>query len=154
MSDTVSTITETIRRVIEERLEAAWVNGAALRTPIQYPGVTRLKNTDGTLIDDPPTDSPWIKLEIQWSATVEATISVNQYLNRNTGVIQISVYAPDGSGTSQLETFKGLARAVFSRFDGDGGLRCRASQPGPNYKDDPWLVGIIKTEFECYEAAA
>lgn len=150
MAYALVTATDDAREVIEARLAALWVSGVTPRTPIQYPAVLGLIDTDGGVIMSPPTNAAWLKLDIVWGSTEEATFSVDGSLNRNLGVIQMSLYVPANAGVGALETLKGHARVIFSRFVGSG-IRCRASSPGPNFTDAGWMVGIVTTAFECYE---
>lgn len=147
----IAEVGNTVRSTVEARVLDQWRDAGVLRTAVQLPAMPKLHDTDGSFLNEPPRERAWLKVEIQPVDTEVATISPANALNRTTGIIQVSVYVPAGKGTVELETLKGLARLLFSRFDGGGGLRCRASGPGPNLKDDPWLVGIIKTEFEVYE---
>jgi hypothetical protein len=155
MAETISTILDSIRSVVEQKVLTDWVvtPGGARRSPIQFPGVNELLKEDGTMMAEAPVDTPWLKVEIQWNDTEEVTFAGGSSgaLNRNSGTILLKVFAPNGQGTSQLEQWKGYARTIFSRFVGSG-LRCRASGPGPNLPERAWLVGVIATPFECYES--
>lgn len=149
MAETITTIENTILRVIESRIDTEW--RAAGRSAVQYPMVMGLKGTDGLITNAPPTNAIWLKADIVPGETTEATFSQDCSMNRNTGVIQLAVYVPANQGTVTLATYKGYARAIFSRYVGNG-LRCRASNWGPNLTDAGWIVGIVTTAFEFYES--
>ena len=156
MADSLTTINDVLRSVIEQRVLTEWVVsiGGSRRSAIQFPGVNELLAVDGSMLTEPPVDTPWLKVEIQWFETEPLTFAggASGALNRNTGAIVLKVFTPNGLGTSQLEQLKGHARKIFSRFHGDG-LRCLASSPGPNLTEKSWMFGTITTNFEAYENA-
>ena len=153
MAESLITVLGVTRKVIETRVRDLWKENDIPLTPIQYPSVLGLVDIDGQIINASPTQAPWLKLDIQWGSTEEATISDTCSLNRSVGVILLSIYVPANRGSLELDRLKGLARGIFSRYVGNG-LRCRASSPGPDLPNAGWIVGIISTAFEFYENAS
>lgn len=152
MAESLTTIENTISRVIEARVAAEWQDSGTPRTPIQYSGVLGLVDATGQIIPAPPTDAAWLRIDIIWGDTEEWTLPTSTgFLNRSTGLIQLTVFAPANQGTVALETYKGYAKAIFSRHQGSG-LRCRASRT-ENLTNEGWLMGVVTTPFEIYESS-
>lgn len=147
MSTTVTNSITEAHQAIEARIAANWGF-----TPVQYPNVTGLVDgAEGAMLKEPPTNNPWMKVDVLYGDSFLASIAGGESgLTRNTGVIQLKIYAPKGDGMVRINELKGWARRIFSRFVGNG-LACRASSAGPDLTEAGWLVGVVRTPFEFYE---
>lgn len=157
MSKPVHQITEHIRSTVESLLRARWIESpGVLRTPIQFPNVAGLVNKDGTMMSLPPQQAPWIKLDIGWGDGRAATLGTPA-LNELRGVIYLSIFVPQGTGTATLELLKGHARQIFSRYHGGlstpvNDLRCLVTDPGSRAEQDgAWIYSVLATPFYTFE---
>lgn len=149
MAWTVATAITNAHQAIEQRIAAQWVDGSGTqRTPIQWPAVDGIDNL-GTIETQPPTDAPWLKVDILQGDSFPFTFGTVA-LNTNVAVIQLSVYVPRNNGMATLNEYKGYARAIFTRYVGNG-LRCEASSVGPDLEERGYLIGIVRTKVEYEE---
>lgn len=160
MSKPVDQICEHIRSVVESRLRALWVESPnVLRTPIQFPNVAGLVDKNGTMLTHPPQQAPWLKLDIGWGEGRAATLGTPA-LNELVGVIYLSIFVPSGTGTAALETLKGHARKIFTRYHGGlstpvNDLRCQVTSAGSRTEQDgAWIYSVLSTRFYTFETVA
>lgn len=140
------------QQAVETRIAAAWVDGPLYRTPIQWPAVLGLKDVDKTTtIPAPPTNAPWLKVDIINGDTEPATFGGTKGLNVTTAIIQLTIYAPRQCGLKQLNELAGLAKAIFSRQLTGDGIRPLASGFKMLPDEKGWIVGMVRTPFEYYE---
>jgi len=126
-----------------------WKTGGVPRSAIQYPGVLGLVDTNGAVISAPPTNTPWLKLDIVNGDTFPATFGGPVGLNRVIVLIQLSVFVPRNQGQQQINTLIGFAKAIFSRYQLSG-LRCLESSV-IDLDGGGWLAKAARTPCEFYE---
>lgn len=104
---------------IEARFETQW----ALTTPVAY------MNVEFT----PPRDAPWVRLTVLPGGEGQIELG-NPSLDRHVGLIDVSVFTPEGSGTKQARELAEQAAAIFRKANFSG-ILCR--------NPDVTTVGII-----------
>ena len=145
MADERPTIDNTIRAIIEARVNTVW-NGL---TAVQYPAVDGLVNSIGALIDEPPTDANWLRVHYEYADTDILTIAPDSGgLNRTSGVIMLTVFTPIGSGEKALWDLVGTAKTVFDRYHNK--IRCGASGAKQKLNEGGFLYVSVTTNFVFY----
>ena len=141
MSITPNNYRSEIRRIIEKRVKALWVDtGNVPLTTIAWQDVPFV----------PPTNVAWLKVNILFGDSTELTIG-QVGLNKNYGSLQLQIFVPKGQGAgAQLDALAGKARTIFSRFSGND-LYCGASRAGTDFIDGAWLGTPITTSFQVQE---
>lgn len=134
------------QQAIEARIVAAWTT-----TPIQFPGVLGLVDVSGGIISGPPPGAAWMKVDVITGETVPAAFCGNHGLNRTTGIIQMTIFAPRQKGLKELNELAGVAKSIFSRQQTGDGLRPMASSFTQLPDDRGQLAGMVRTPFEYYE---
>lgn len=136
---------------IQARLVTGWTNSGSLRTPIQFPGVLGLIDTDNaTPIATPPTGSAWLKLDLIYGDTEPATYGGTSGSNLTTLIIQLSLFVPRQRGLAQMNELAGIAKGIFNRYHASG-LRCEASSFRLLPEDRGHLAGMVRTVCEYFE---
>lgn len=94
------------REYAETRIAAEWAT-----TPISFENVT-----DSTVLKAAKdSKAPWVRFTIREGDGVLDTIGSNSRLERHAGVIFVSIFVAQGSGT---ETARGYARDIAAIFRG------------------------------------
>ena len=119
MAEALATVLDTAYSVIETRIRAQWQSGGLLISPVQFPAVLGLVDVDAvTIIDKPPTNAPWLKIDWQSGFITPGTIGPTA-LNNHTGILLLTVYAPRNKGTVEINLLAGQAAAIFNGFRGE-----------------------------------
>lgn len=94
---------------IESRFETQW----GLTTPVAYMNVEF----------DPPRGSPWVRLSVLPGGEGQIELG-NPSLDRHVGIIDVSIFTPEGKGTKQARELAEQAAAVFRKASFSG-ILCR-----------------------------
>jgi len=148
MAESVENAVRAARAAIEMRLRAQWVNGGQLLTPIQWPNTAGWE-IQGGWSEQMPSNTPWLKVDILFGDNQPITISTPK-LNRNVGLLQLTIFIPAAEGPGEIDTLAGKAKAIFSRFFGNG-LDFEAMAGPVTDQDDGQMSGVVTGTFYFYE---
>lgn len=148
MAETVANAVRVARAAIETKLRAEWISGGNLLTPIQWPNAAGWEVIGGWNEQQPPND-PWLKVDILIGDTQPVTISTPK-LNRNVGLLQLTIFIPAAEGPGEMDELAGKAKAIFSRFFGSG-LEFEAMAGPVTQQDDGQMSGVVTGTFFFYE---
>lgn len=126
-------------RIIEQEVEAKW--GAT--TPIAYPNVPFT----------PPDTGSWLKLDFVWG---NGTLATKDSWNRTTGILQLAVFSPKGTGDGTGAALAELARTIFNRRRLPSPARAVmfGASSGPVTRfEESWRSFIVTTPFQVEEFA-
>jgi len=147
MSAETSTIDNTVRAIIENRVKTIW----GTTTVIQWPGVLGVGGDVSAATDLPPTQADWLRVSWEYAGTSIATIGADTSgLDRTTGVIVLTVFTRSGVGDARLWTLVGTAKTVFNRYNNV--IRCGASGAGRKLQQGGWTYAPVITNFEFYSS--
>jgi hypothetical protein len=126
---------KTAHLAIIARIDAQW----GTTTDIAWPNVDF----------SPPDDEQWLKVDILWGdaflETMEATAS-----NRIYGVVQFSLFGPQGEGYGAMMTNIDTLRDILNRWSGSGVSFGATS--GPAELDDEQYAGLmVSTPFDVVD---
>lgn len=149
MAETVANAVRAARAAIETKLRAEWVNGLGqLLTPIQWPNTAGFEVVGGWS-EQLPGNDPWLKVDILIGDNQSITISTVK-LNRNVGLLQLIIFIPAAEGPGEMDELAGKAKAIFSRFFGNG-LEFDAVSGPITQQDDGQMSGVVTGTFFFYE---
>lgn len=148
MAESVENAVRMARRAIETKLRAEWVNAGQLLTPIQWPNAGGFETATGWA-EQLPGNDPWLKVDIFIGDNQAVTISTPK-LNRNVGTLELTIFCPAGEGPGEMDELAGRAKAIFSRFFGDG-LDFEAMAGPSTQQDDGQMSGVVTGTFYFYE---
>lgn len=147
MASETATIDNTVRAIIETRVQAIW--GAT--TPIQWPGVMGVGGDSGGASEYPPSNSDWLRVNWKYAGTDMATIGADTSgLDRTVGIISLTVFTPSGVGNARLWELVGIAKRVFNRYNNV--IRCGASGAKDLLQQGGWTYAPVITNFEFYSS--
>jgi hypothetical protein len=149
MAETVANAVRAARSAIETRLRAQWVTGGGqLLTPIQWPNAAGWETASGWS-EQLPGNDPWLKVDIFIGDNQPVTISTVK-LNRNVGLLQLTIFIPAAEGAGEMDELAGKAKAIFSRFFGNGLEFVSVSGP-VTQQDAGQMSGVVTGTFYFYE---
>lgn len=61
----------------------------------------------------PPTDSPWVSLEVWDGESIKASIGTDNQLRRTRGTVFINIYTVVGDGSKGARTYADQAKTTF-----------------------------------------
>jgi hypothetical protein len=148
-------VTESVtnaHRAVEARIVADWTDSGALRTPIQFPAVLGLLDTDGTtMLSTPPTGAAWLKVDILHGETEAHSRCGDHGMNRGLLIVQLMIFVPRQRGLKELNSLAGYAKEIFSRKFNADGLLADASSFRVLPDDRGYLVGMVRTPIIYFE---
>lgn len=124
------------RAAIEGRFNSMYGN----TTPVQYENVEFKRPND-----------PWVRLQIVNGESDRITLGDNPQISRYEGVIVITIFTPEDTGTKRArelaDVVGGIFRlAVFS--SGNSGLiRCRVPRIEPIGTREGWYQILVRIEY-------
>jgi len=159
---TAADIETQVTNAIVKRVGAQWVDVNGIpRTAVKYPGVDEWLDYDKvTLLKVPPSELPWLRVEI--SGLSGDPLTLFSALDKHAGTIFLSVFVPrqkaagpDGLiGEALLKQYVGFARAIFNRHNGRDDTpqqpyECLVSSSQRN-DEAGWLSAVVSTPFFCF----
>lgn len=148
MAATVNASTRQARSAIETRLKAQWRNGGNLLTPIQWPNASGWE-TAGGWSEQMPANDPWLKVDVLFGDNQAVTMGQVK-LNRNVAILQLTLFFPRTEGAGELDEMAGTAKAIFSRYCGDG-LEFEAMAGPVTQQEQGQMTGVLTGTFYFYE---
>jgi hypothetical protein len=127
----------TIRAAIEGRIAAEMAKAPSY--PVSY------QNAPFT----PPNGTPWLQVFLRLGDNSYATLKT---INRQTGVLVVNVYTPQGQGTAANYTIAERIRALFDRLTLSGIIFDAASGPSQvtPASPEPYYQTQVTVTFEAY----
>lgn len=118
---------------------------------------TRINSQWGTTTDvawgnmnfQSPDIDQWLRVDILWGdafiETIEDTAS-----NRLYGIVQLTLFGPQGEGYGAMLTNVDTARDILNRWSGSG-VRCGATSPPVPVEDDQYAALMVSTPFNVVD---
>ncbi len=100
----------------------------------------------------PTTGQPYIRPDLLPAQPTQAEIGTNG-VNRYTGMYQISIFAPTGTGIAAISTLRDGLCDHFKRGTqlayGGVTVTCQKAYPGPVIQETDWQHVPISVQFRC-----
>jgi len=120
----------TARRDIEKRMFDNWATTRIAVDNIDF---------------EPPNNEAWVRLQIFENESQRMTIG-NPGIHRTIGLIAISIFVPEGTGTQVARTYADTIAAIFRDVQFNG-ITCRESTVTNAGNYESWYQVNVTTEF-------
>jgi hypothetical protein len=103
----------------------------------------------------PPANASWVALSILNGDPITASIGTtgnSSRLTRFSGIVQIDIYTPEGSGTKSSRDLADVISAIFNQVQFSAGLSGTIQCRVPSYTelgiDDGWFHAVMSVAYE------
>jgi hypothetical protein len=104
---------EVARETLETRFNTQWASATKIRW----------QNVDDPTI--PPANAAWVAFSILPGASTNVGVGANAKLHRESGIIDIGIYVPRGTGSHAAVAYADTASAIFRDWDdASSGITC------------------------------